>query len=202
MRTIRFLFALTFIASAASAATPTATVDNPAPDFTLKDAHGRSHSLSDYKGKYVVLEWVNFDCPFVHKHYSSGNMPSLQRTYTAKGVIWLSICSSAPGKQGYFTGDELTERISHEKAAPTAYLIDRDGNVGHLYGAKATPHMYVISPEGILLYAGGIDDIPSTRIEDLQKATNYVRAALDEAMAGEKVKVKTSRAYGCSVKYP
>jgi hypothetical protein len=149
----------------------------------------------------VVLEWVNFECPFSRKHYISGNMPELQKEYTAKGVTWLSICSSAPGKEGYFEGDDLKERIGKMKAVPTAYLIDDQGAVGRMYAAKTTPHMFIIDPGGTLIYAGGIDDIPSTDINDIATARNYVREALDEAMAGKPVAVSVSRSYGCSVKY-
>jgi peroxiredoxin len=178
-----------------------AKVDHPAPEFTLEDAEGNSHTLSDYRGKYIVLEWVNFDCPFVRKHYGSGNMPQLQETYTGEGVVWLSVCSSAPGKQGYFEGEDLEERIAEENAVPTAYLLDPEGTVGRAYGAKTTPHMYIIDPDGVLIYAGGIDDIRSTDVDDISEATNYVKTTLDAAMAGEPVPVKTSRPYGCSVKY-
>ncbi len=178
-----------------------ATVDDPAPDFTLEDSEGNSHSLSDYQGKYLVLEWVNFDCPFVRKHFDSGNMQRLQKTYRGKDVIWLSICSSAPGKQGFFEGDELKERIAEEESAPTAYLVDPEGTVGKTYGAKTTPHIFIIDPDGILIYAGGIDDKRSTDTDDIAGATNYVSTTLDAAMAGEPVPVKTSRPYGCSVKY-
>ena len=148
--------------SGQASASDGAKIDAPAPDFKLQDSKGKSHSLSDFRGKWVVLEWVNFDCPFVRKHYRSGNMPALQAEYTGKDVVWLSICSSAPGRQGYFEGKELLDRIALEKSAATAYLIDTDGKVGQLYGAKTTPHMYVINPEGTLVYAGGIDNIAST----------------------------------------
>ena len=176
-------------------------VDQPAPGFTLVDNNGKTHSLSDFKGKFVVLEWVNYDCPFVGKHYGSGNMQKLQNMYRARDVVWLSICSSAPGKQGHFEPQELKERMADEKAAPTAYLIDSDGKVGKMYDAKTTPHMFVINPKGILIYAGGIDDTPSTDTDDIPKAKNYVQAALDEALAGKPVSVKWSKPYGCSVKY-
>ena len=176
-------------------------VDELAPDFNLVDSNGKQQSLSEYRGKYVVLEWVNYDCPFVHKHYSSGNMQKLQNSYRAKDVVWLSICSSAPGKQGHFESEDLKERMAEEKAAPTAYLIDSDGKVGKMYDAKTTPHMFVINPKGILIYAGGIDDTPSTDVNDIPKAKNYVQAALDEALAGKSVSTKGSRSYGCSVKY-
>ncbi len=176
-------------------------VDETAPDFSIEDVNGKSISLSSFHGKYVVLEWVNFDCPFVRKHYGSGNMQRLQKQYTEKGVVWLSICSSAPGKQGYFEIPELKERIKKEGAAPTAYLLDYDGKIGKMYDAKTTPHMFIINPEGMLVYAGGIDDIASTNKDDLGKATNYVSTNLDALLAGKSNPVKGSRPYGCSVKY-
>ena len=185
--------------SATLAATP--RVGEAAPTFTLKDVAGKEYSLADLKGKFVVLEWVNYDCPFVGKHYKSGNMQKLQKQYTEKGVTWLSICSSAEGKQGHFEMPDLKERIAKEKAVPTAYLIDESGDVGKKYEAKTTPHMFVINPEGVLLYAGGIDDKATTDTDDIASATNYVRAALDAAMAGQEVKVSASKPYGCSVKY-
>lgn len=198
--------ALVFLAAAVPFgvfATPAADVqvDKMAPNFTLIDSHGNKHSLSDYKGKFVVLEWVNFGCPFVGKHYNSGNMQRLQKMFTEKGVVWLSICSSAPGKQGYYEAKEINELLKEKQAAPTAYLLDPEGEVGKMYGAKTTPHMYIINPEGVLIYAGGIDDIRSTRLEDVNKAHNFVTAALGEAMAGKAVAVKTATPYGCSVKY-
>ncbi|GAB4334360.1 MAG: thioredoxin family protein [Calditrichia bacterium] len=185
----------------ASAMAQKARLDQPAPNFTLTDANGKAHSLSDYKGKFVVLEWVNFDCPFVKKHYRSGNMPKLQKEYREKGVVWLSICSSAEGKQGHYTGKALLERMKSENAAPTAYLLDTEGTVGKMYGAKTTPHMFVINPEGQLIYAGGIDDKPSTNQEDIATAKNYVVAALNAAMRGKEVAQKSAQPYGCSVKY-
>lgn len=178
-----------------------AVVGKPAPAFTLTDATGAEHSLTEYSGKYVVLEWINFQCPFVRKHYDSGNMQQLQETYTGKGLVWLTICSSAEGKQGYYEGDALTDMIEQNKSKATAYLVDADGAVGRLYEAKTTPDMYVISPDGVLLYAGAIDDKPSTRQSSLEGATNYVVDALDAAMAGEEVKTKSTKSYGCSVKY-
>jgi peroxiredoxin len=178
-----------------------AKVDESAPGFTLPDQNGQKRSLSDFRGKYVVLEWVNFGCPFVRKHYDSGNMQNLQKEYTAKGVVWLSLSSSAPGKQGYFEPAEIKERLVKEKAVPTAYLIDAEGEVGKKYEAKTTPHMFIIDPQGTLIYAGGIDDKASTDREDIASAKNYVRSALDQALAGKPVSVKGSRPYGCSVKY-
>ena len=178
-----------------------ATVGAPAPEFTLTDVHGKTHTLADLKGKFVVLEWVNFGCPFVRKHYDSGNMQKLQKTYTQKGVVWLSICSSAPGNQGYFDRTDLLERVKVERSNATAYLVDADGTVGHLYGAQTTPHMFLIGPDGTLLYAGGIDDTPSTKTADIATAKNYVELGLDAALEGKPIEVKTSRPYGCSVKY-
>lgn len=176
-------------------------VGSPAPGFSLVDSEGKDHALTDFKGKFVVLEWVNYDCPFVRKHYRSGNMQNLQKEYTGKGVVWLSICSSAPGKQGYFESGDLNDRIKEEKARPSAYLIDAEGTVGKLYEAKTTPHMFVINPEGTLVYAGAIDDIASTDTDDLPGATNYVKAALDAAQAGKPVATRSTKSYGCSVKY-
>lgn len=178
-----------------------AAVGKPAPEFALKDAAGVEHSLAEFKGKFVVLEWVNFGCPFVRKHYGSGNMQGLQGEYTGKGVVWLSICSSAPGKQGYFEGEALKTQIAERKSAATVYLVDSDGKTGRMYGAKTTPHMYVVDPAGALVYAGGIDDIPSADVEDIPKAKNYVRLALDAALAGQPISSSTSQPYGCSVKY-
>jgi len=178
-----------------------ASLDESAPDFTLTASNGKQYSLSDFKGKWVVLEWVNFQCPFVRKHYGSGNMPSLQKEYTGKGVVWLSICSSCPGSEGYFEGNDLQSEIKDHDSHATAYLIDAEGTVGRMYQAKTTPHMFVISPQGVLVYAGGIDNIASTNRSDITRATNYVRQVLDEGMSGKEITVKASRPYGCSVKY-
>ena len=179
----------------------TAIVGKPAPDFKLKDSKGIQHSLSEFKGKYVVLEWINFDCPFVRKHYNSKNMQKLQKEYTEKGVVWLSICSSYSGKQGHFTNSEINSKIKEHDAKMTAYLIDEDGTVGKLYGAKTTPNMYVIDKTGNLAYLGAIDDIKSTEIEDIAKANNYVKTVLDEIMSGKPQTLKSTPPYGCSVKY-
>jgi len=182
-------------------ASAAAAVGQAAPDFTLTDSQGKTHSLSSYKGKYVVLEWVNFDCPFVRKHYGSGNMQKLQSAFTGRGVVWLSINSSAPGKQGHFPRDQINALSKEKGTHPTAYLIDSEGAVGHSYGARTTPHMFVIDPGGKLIYAGGIDDKASTDQEDIATAKNYVQSALDDAMAGKPVSTPTSAPYGCSVKY-
>lgn len=172
-----------------------------APDFTLTDAKGEAKTLSSYRGKWVVLEWVNYDCPFVKKHYKSGNMQKLQKELKAKGVVWLSINSSAAGKQGHFEGTELVSRIASAKAEPDAYLLDTDGKVGRIYKAKTTPHMFVIDPTGKLAYAGAIDDHPSTEAADIPKSKNYVVAALEAGMAGKKVETTSTNSYGCGVKY-
>lgn len=178
-----------------------AEVDKAAPNFTLTSSIGNKHSLSDFKGKTVVLEWTNYDCPFVKKFYGANAMQKWQDAYTKKGVVWLSICSSADGKEGFFDTKTVATRMKDAKAAPTAYLMDADGTVGRMYGAKTTPHMFVINPEGVLVYAGAIDSKRSTDAADIAGATNYVAAALDAIMAGKPVETKTSTPYGCSVKY-
>jgi peroxiredoxin len=186
------------VAGYASAA---AVVGQPAPAFTATDSTGKTQSLADYKGKFVVLEWNNDTCPFVGKQYGSGNMQGLQKAYTEKGVAWLTINSSAPGKEGNVDAAQANAILEKRSAAPTAYLLDPQGVVGRAYGAKTTPHMFVIDPQGQLVYAGGIDDKPSTDQADVKTAKNYVRAALDEAMAGKPVTVPVSQPYGCAVKY-
>jgi peroxiredoxin len=178
-----------------------ATVDQPAPHFTLKGADDKSHSLSDYAGKFVVLEWTNPNCPFVKKFYGSNTMQDLQKEETAKGVVWLRINSGAPGHDGYQTPSELAAYAADNHVAATESLLDPTGKVGHLYGARNTPTMFVIDPKGTLIYAGGIDNKPSTDPADIATATNYVKAALDEAMAGKPVTTPTAPPYGCSVKY-
>ena len=172
-----------------------------APEFTLTDSKGTSHKLSDFRGKLVVLEWLNHECPFVKKHYSGGDMQKLQKEYTAKGVVWLSIISSAPGKQGHRTGPQAEADTADKKAAPTAVLLDPSGEVGKKYDAKTTPEMFVLDKEGKVLYAGAIDSIKSTDSADVAKAENHVRAALDAALAGKPVPTPQTKPYGCSVKY-
>jgi len=188
-------------ASAQSTSTKLATVGQPAPDFTLQGGDGKTHSLADYKGKFVVLEWTNPNCPFVHKFYDSGTMQNLQKTETAKGVVWLRINSSAEGHDGYQTTADVTAYEKEHNVAATASLLDPDGKVGHMYGARTTPHMFVIDAKGALIYAGGIDNTPSPDPATIATAKNYVTAALDEAMAGKAVSTPTARPYGCSVKY-
>ena len=173
----------------------------PAAEFSLPDTQGKEHSLSSYAGKVVVLEWLNFGCPFVKKHYDSKNMQALQKDYTAKGVVWLSIVSSAPGKQGHYPPEKLEAALTERGAQPTAALLDSKGAVGRLYGAKTTPHMFVIDAKGALAYAGAIDDAPSTDVDDVAGARNYVREAVDALLAGKRVKKASTKPYGCSVKY-
>jgi peroxiredoxin len=177
------------------------TSGQQAPDFTLTDINGKSHRLSDYKGKLVVLEWFNPDCPFVKKHYDSGNMQGLQKKYTEKGVIWLSINSSAEGKEGHYSPAQTNEWTQKEKTSSTAFLLDNDGKVGKMYGAQTTPHMFVIDSKGALVYQGAIDSIKSTDPADISKSQNYVQMALDESMAGKPVSTPSTKSYGCSVKY-
>ncbi|MFH0908722.1 MAG: thioredoxin family protein [bacterium] len=201
--TIPATFAFALLLGALSCArTQGVETGKPAPDFALKDTHGKEHKLSDCKGAFVVLEWVNHGCPFVKKHYNSGNMQKLQGEYRDKGVVWLSICSSTPGKQGNHTPDEWNKLIEEKKSAAAAVLLDEDGTVGRLYEAKTTPHMFVINPEGTLIYQGAIDDKPSTDEDDIPDEKNYVSAALDEAMAGKPVTTGATKSYGCGVKYP
>lgn len=179
-----------------------ATVGQPAPDFTLTDLDGRKHSLAEYRGKTVVLEWNNPDCPIVRKHYESDNLPKLQREETAQGVVWLMINSGAPGLQGGdYTPAELKQWLASHHAAPSEYFRDQDGRVGHLYGAKTTPHLFIVNAQGTLVYEGGIDSIPSSRQSDIAKATNYVREALTELKDGKPIAHAATRPYGCSVKY-
>lgn len=201
MRKLSILLALMLFATTAMFANEMAKVGSKAPEFTLKDDKGVEHKLSDFAGKYVVLEWVNYDCPFVKKHYESENMQNLQREFTKKGVIWLSVCSSAKGKQGNFTKAELEKKKKDYNTAETAYLIDESGDVGKLYNAKVTPDMVVINPKQEIIYLGAIDNIPSTDKSDIEKADNYVMQALNAAMNGKNVEVKSFKPYGCSIKY-
>ena len=178
-----------------------ARVGEPAPDFTATDSNGKARKLSEYHGEFVVLEWSNRGCPYTQKHYDSGNMQQLQRFWTGHGVIWLTVISSAPGKQGYVTASEENAYLKRVNAAPTAVLLDPTGAVGHLYDAKTTPHIFIISPQGTLIYNGAIDDRPTTDESDVKGAKNYLTAALEEATSGKPVSSPTSRPYGCSVKY-
>jgi len=196
------LFAAAILTLAmAGAATASPAIGQPAPEFRLPDSNGAEHDLTAYRGSYVVLEWTNHECPFVRKHYGSGNMQKLQKESTAQNIVWLSIISSAPGEQGYVTPEEANALTRDRDASPTAVLMDPEGTVGKLYAARTTPHMYIIDPEGRLIYMGGIDDKPSTRLSDVDTAKNYVRVALAQATSGKPVSEAVTRPYGCSVKY-
>lgn len=176
-------------------------VGKPAPDFKLTDVDGKARSLAEFKGKYVVLEWINHGCPFVKKHYDSGNMQALQKEAAGKGAVWLSVASSAKGKEGYMDEGEWKKALAEHGSAPAAVLLDAKGKVGKLYGAKTTPHMFIVDPAGALIYKGAIDDRPTADKADVAGAKNHVRQALDEAMAGKPVSEPATKAYGCSVKY-
>jgi peroxiredoxin len=178
-----------------------AKVGETAPAFNTAATNGRSVSLADQRGKIVILEWTNHDCPYVRKHYDSGNMQTLQKEITAQGVVWLTLISSSPGTQGYVSPKEADELTASRKANPTAVLLDPTGAVGKAYGATNTPHMYIVDKAGLLVYAGAIDDRPTTRRADVQGAQNYVRAALEDMAAGRAVQTPVTRAYGCTVKY-
>lgn len=195
MKTAFYVLFSLFLSFSAGAAVNSG---EPAPDFTLVDTDGNEVSLSDYSGDYVVLEWLNHGCPFVVRHYDSGNIPSMQEELTGQGVVWLSIVSSAPGKQGHDSAKGHSETADKKGSAATVILIDESGDVGRLYAAKTTPHMYVIDPEGVLIYQGAIDDAPRGPAEG---ATNYVSAALTAAMNDEVVADSDTKPYGCSVKY-
>jgi peroxiredoxin len=189
-----------FIASAIYAA-DVPPVGSAAPDFSLTDAKGTAHSLSQYKGKYVVLEWFNPECPFVKKHYGSGNMQKLQEEYTGKGVAWLTIDSNAPGTEGNITPEQAQKITTSWKTRQTALLLDPDGKAGRAYGAKNTPNMVVINPDGKIAYEGAIDSKATPNPADIPNSTNYVKVALDESLAGKPVTTSTTKPYGCSVKY-
>ena len=196
-------FALGLVTALAVVTAPAfaATVGQPAPDFSAPDLAGKPVKLSDFRGKFVVLEWTNPECPYVRRHYDSGNMPSLQKEVVAKDVVWLAVNSSSPASGEFTPPEGMVKWIAAKGAAPTAALIDKDGKVGRLYGARTTPHMYVIDPQGKLIYAGAIDDKRWAGAEETKSANNHVRAALGEAMAGRPVSLSATTPYGCSVKY-
>lgn len=177
------------------------TVGQKAPDFVAVDTHGQRHQLSDFAGKYVVLEWTNPGCPFVRKHYGSGNMPATQKAATARGVVWLAINSTERAASDYLPPAELAAWMQAQSAAPTAVLMDEDGIVGQAYGARTTPHLFIIDPKGMLVYAGGIDSIASARPEDIKLATNYVSQALGDAFGGRPISAASTKPYGCAIKY-
>jgi len=189
---------LTLYACSSSA---TLGVGEPAPDFEGLDTQGKTHRLADYRGKIVVLEWTNHDCPYVRKHYSAGNMQEQQRQAAAQGVVWLSVISSAPGKQGHVSPAQADELTQSRQAAPQAVILDPAGNIGRAYSAKTTPHMYIIDQRGTLVYRGGIDSITSANADDIPNATQYVRVALQALAAGKPISEPVTQPYGCSVKY-
>jgi peroxiredoxin len=196
----RTLLALPGLAFALAAhAAP--SVGQSAPDFTLKDASGKAVKLSDYRGKHVVLEWTNPGCPYVQKHYDSGNMPATQKDAVGKGVVWLSINSTEKSAYDYMEPAKLVAWQQERKSQPTAVLLDEEGAAGKAYGARTTPHMYIVNPQGRLIYAGGIDSIASIDPQDIKKAVNYVRQGLGEALAGKPLTASVTRPYGCSIKY-
>jgi peroxiredoxin len=194
------LLAAPWALSLSSPAFAAAAVGQAAPDFSATDTAGKTRKLSDYRGKLVVLEWTNPGCPFVQKHYQ-GNMQSLQKEFAARGVAWLAINSTESASSDYLAPARLAAWLDDKQAAPTATLMDESGQIGQRYGARTTPHMYIVSPQGQLIYAGGIDNKPSARVDDIASATNYVRQGLNEALGGKALSVATSRAYGCSIKY-
>lgn len=172
-----------------------------APDFEVQDANGNKRNLKEFAGKWLVLEWYNKDCPYVRKHYDSGNMQKIQKAAIEKGFAWLSVISSAKGKQGYLEAAEAVAVVANEKSAAQGMLLDSTGKMGRAYGAKTTPHMYMIDPKGVVVYAGAIDDNDSSNPSVIPKSKNFVMTAMDEALAGKKVATASSRPYGCSVKY-
>jgi peroxiredoxin len=199
MKTILTIFT-SLVATAAFAFDPPA-IGSVAPDFSLTDAKGKTHALSQYKGKYVVLEWFNPECPFVKKHYGGRNMQNLQKEFTDKGVAWLTIASNAPGTEGSLSPEQAEKVTSAWKTHETALLLDPDGKVGRAYGAKNTPNMVIINPEGKIVYEGAIDSKATPNPADIPSSTNYVKAALDESLAGKPVSNPQTKPYGCSVKY-
>ena len=201
MKTKLLLTAVAAFIGSALYAADVPPVGSAAPEFSVPDANGKTHSLSEYKGKYVVLEWFNPECPFVKKHYGSDNMQKLQAEYTGKGVVWLTIDSNAPGTEGNLTADQAQKVMNSWKTKMTALLLDPESKVAKLYGAKNTPDMVVINPEGKIVYEGAIDSKASPNPADIPSSTNYVKSALDESLAGKPVSNPTTKPYGCSVKY-
>lgn len=199
--TLAGLSAIAAWSASAPVAQAAAIPGRPAPSFAVKDSNGRTRSLAEFKGRYVVLEWLNYGCPFVKKHYNSGNMQKLQRETRKQGVVWLSVNSSAAGKQGHLTGAQANKLTRLKKASPSAVLLDGNGRMGHAYDAKTSPHMIVINPKGIVIYNGAIDNKNSTDIADVKGAKNYVTTALAQARKGQKVTTPSTQPYGCGIKY-
>ena len=198
---MKMLLVTAALALAANTAFAVATVGQPAPAFTVQDSSGKTVSLADFKGKHVVLEWVNPGCPYVVKHYGSANMQGTQKDATTKGVVWLAVNSTSADHGDYKAPAAMAQWMQGHKAAASATLMDADGKVGRAYGARTTPHLYIVDPKGLLVYAGGIDNKPSTNPADIPGATNHVKVALGEALAGKAISQATTRPYGCSVKY-
>lgn len=196
----RALFALPVLLLAATAQAAPA-VGQPAPEIALKDAAGKTVKLSDFRGRHVVLEWTNPGCPYVRKHYDSGNMAATQQDATARGAVWLSINSTEKSSYDYVEPAKLAAWQKERKVQPTATLMDEEGSAGKAYGARTTPHMYIVDPKGTLVYAGGIDSVASSNPHDIQRAVNYVRQGIAEAVAGKPISAATTRPYGCSIKY-
>ena len=196
-----YVFALLLLIAMPALGMADAVPGKPAPPFEVQDARGHVQKLSDYQGKWLVLEWFNKDCPYVRKHYGSGNMQGLQQRYVTQGVVWLSVISSAPGKQGYVEPAEALDTVKTTKSAASQVLLDPSGTMGKAYGAKTTPHMFVIDPRGTVIYAGGIDDNDSANPAVIPTSKNYVSAALDAALVGQKVVTASARPYGCHVQY-
>ena len=194
-------FAFISLALHAGATVAAVRVGEPAPDFQGVDTKGKTYRLADFRGKTLVLEWTNHDCPFVRKHYGAGNMQAQQREAAAGGVVWLSVISSAPGRQGHVSPDQADALTQSRDASPHAVILDPQGRIGRAYGARTTPHMYIIDATGTLVYKGGIDDITTSNPDDIPRATQYVRLALQEMSAGEPISQSVTRPYGCSVKY-
>src|SRR5437660_2938279 len=201
MKTKLLLGILTSLVSTALFAADSPQVCSTAPDISATDSKGKTQTLSQYKGKYVVLEWFNPECPFVKKHYGSGNMQKLRTEFTSKGIVWLTIDSSAPGLEGNLTAEQANAKIAEWKTKQTALVLDPDGKAGRAYGAKNTPHMFVINPEGKIVYEGAIDSKATPNPSDISSSTNYVKVALEESLAGKTVSNANTKPYGCSVKY-
>lgn len=209
MKKLIFLFSLIFTATMVLNltndfevnVTADATVGEQAPSFEVMGADGTLYSLSDFEGQYVILEWLNHGCPYIQKHYNGNNMQQLQEKYTDKGVVWLSVISSAPGTQGYMKAEEARQSIEEHGASPTTILLDTDGEMGRAYDARVTPHMFIIDPNGTVRYNGAIDDKPTPAASSLETAHNYIDTAMNSLMNGEEVETKSTTPYGCSVKY-
>jgi len=193
--------AATMLGLSATAVRATPSVGQPAPAFSLTDTAGKTVQLADFRGRHVVLEWVNPGCPYVRKHYSSANMQGTQKDVTAQGVVWLAINSTENASTDYLAPAQMGRWMQGQQATATHTLMDEDGTVGKAYGARTTPHMYIVDPAGKLIYAGGIDSVPSSRVDDIKTAVNYVKQGVREALAGQPIRAATTRPYGCSIKY-